>query len=202
MTQSPDSQSPDKQSFHAQPAPNTRPSGPRRSVQILCLLLLFYIPVQWIAGRRPGSTPIFSPQHQHIEQQFLGTTAALRRELLEQCARHGIHDIYFTDGDVISPYLLNDIESVPGCSLHRETVVTPMDDAPKLSCSAVLVDEGMPNAWNAFFTWDYLGSLRGKVVSVYGWDSEDKHFDFRLLQARDCAHNSNITEAPEWNPPR
>src|SRR5271168_3127426 len=45
--------------------------GSRFSVRVLCLLMLLYIPVQWIVGRHPGSTSIFSHEHRDVERQFL-----------------------------------------------------------------------------------------------------------------------------------
>ena len=180
MNQIPDNQATPEPSAHA---------ASRLSIRVLCLLLLLYIPVQWIVGRSPGSTSIFSPQHQHIKQEFLGVTAALRDQLIAQCAHHGVRDIYFFDGDVISPYLVNEVRAQPNCVMHRETVVTPVEDAPKLACSALIVDEGMPNAWNAEHLWDYLGSLEGKVAPVSEWRSDDGQFDFKLLQAKNCEHS-------------
>ncbi len=180
MNQSPDNQATDELSAHA---------VTRTSIRVLCLLLLLYIPVQWIVGRSPGSTSIFSSQHQHIKHEFLGVTAALRDHLIAQCAQHGVRDIYFFDGDVISPYLVREVEAQPNCVIHRETVVTLVDDAPKLACSALIVDEGMPNAWNAEHLWDYLGSLEGKVAPVSEWRSDDGQFDFKLLQAKSCQHS-------------
>jgi hypothetical protein len=160
----------------------------KKAVSILCVCVLLYIPVQWIAGRHPGSTSIFSAQHREMQQNFLEETAALREQLLFQCAHRGVHDIYFTDGDVISPYLVSEVQAQPGCVVHRETVVTPQEDAAKLACSAVLVDEGNPNAWNPIHDWDYLGALEGKVSTVSLFESQDKQFNFKLLQASNCAH--------------
>jgi hypothetical protein len=160
----------------------------KKTVSILCVCVLLYIPVQWIAGRRPGSTSIFSAQHREMQQNFLEETAALRQQLIFQCAHRGVHDIYFTDGDVISPYLVREVQAQPGCVVHRDTVVTPQDDPPKLACSAVLVDEGIPNAWNPIHEWDDLGTLGGKVATVSSFESQDKQFNFKLLQANSCAH--------------
>jgi hypothetical protein len=179
MNQSPDNQTTPEPSAHA---------GSATSIRVLCLLLLLYIPVQWIVGRSPGSTAIFSSQHQHIKREFLGVTAALRDQLIAQCAQHGVRDIYFTDGDVISPYLVREVQAQPGCFVHRETVVTPMEDAPKLACSALIVDEGMPNAWNVEHNWDYPDFLEGQAAPVGEWESDDRQFDFKLLQAKGCAH--------------
>ena len=179
MKQSPDMQETAEHSAHP---------GSRLSIRVLCLLLLLYIPVQWIVGRSPGSTSIFSPQHQHIKMEFLGVTAALRDQLIAQCAHHGVRDIYFSDGDVISPYLVRAVQAQPGCLVHRETVVTPREDAAKLDCSALIVDEGMPNAWNVEHNWDDLGALESQVVPLGEWQSDDRQFDFKLLHARGCAH--------------
>ena len=179
MNLSPDKQATPESSAHA---------GSPTSIRVLCLLLLLYIPVQWIVGRSPGSTAIFSSQHQHIKREFLGVTAALRDQLIAQCAHHGVRDIYFSDGDVISPYLVRAVQAQPGCFVHRETVVTPREDAAKLACSALIVDEGMPNAWNVEHNWDDLGALESQVVPVGGRESDDKQFAFKLLQAKCCAH--------------
>jgi hypothetical protein len=160
----------------------------KKAVSILCICVLLYIPVQWIAGRHPGSTSIFSAQHREMQQNFLEETAALREQLVFQCAHRGVHDIYFSDGDVISPYLVSEVQAQPGCVVHRETVVTPQDDAPKLACTAVVVDEGNPSAWNPTHEWDYLGGLEGKVSTVSLFESQDKQFNFKLLQASNCAH--------------
>jgi hypothetical protein len=160
----------------------------KKAVSVLCVCVLLYIPVQWIAGRHPGSTSIFSAQHREMQQNFLEETAALREQLVYQCAHRGVHDIYFSDGDVISPYLANEVQAQPGCVVHRETVVTPQQDAPKLACSAVVVDEDNPSAWNPTHEWDDLGALEGKVSTVSLFESQDKQFNFKLVQASTCAH--------------
>jgi hypothetical protein len=160
----------------------------RQAVSILSVCALLYIPLQWVAGRCPGSVSIFSAQHREMQENFLEEAATLRRQLLFQCAHRGVHDIYFKDSDVISPYLVTEVQAQPGCVMHRETLVTPQEDAPKLACSAVVVDEGMPNAWYSAHAWDSLETLEGKVVTVSSFDSQDKQFDFKLLQAPSCAH--------------
>jgi hypothetical protein len=164
-------------------------SHSKTAVSILCVCVLLYIPVQWIGGRRPGSTSIFSAQHHALEQQFRDATATLRQQLIDQCVHHGVHDIYFSDADVISPYLVGEVQAQPACILHRETLVTPELDSPKLACSAVIVDEAKPNAWFKQHVWEDLNTLEGKVVSVGSFAPPDNQFDFMLLRASNCAHS-------------
>jgi len=57
----------------------------RRTLRVLCLLVLLYIPVQWIIGRPPGSTSIVSWQQRELERQFREADFALRQQLLSQC---------------------------------------------------------------------------------------------------------------------
>ncbi len=166
-------------------------AGSRWTLRVLCLLVLLYIPVQWIVGRSPGSTSIFSWQRRELERQFLEADFALRQQLLSQCTQHGVHDFYFGDSDVLFPYLVNEVEATPGCYLHRETDVTPITPERKLTCSAEIVDEGLPDAWNP---GQNLGPLEGKVVSVSAWESEGKQFGFQLLQTRGCVDVNKAAE--------
>jgi hypothetical protein len=166
--------------------------GSRFSVRVLCLLMLLYVPVQWIVGRHPGSTSIFSHEHRDVERQFLSMSLALRRQLLSQCTQHGVHNIFFSHDDVISAYVVNQVEATSGCEMQREIPVTPNAPARELACSAEIVDERMPDAWHPGPHVQYLGPLEGKVASVSTWESDGGQYGFTLLQAKDCA-NAHIT---------
>jgi hypothetical protein len=179
----------------ASPKPsNLGYAGSRWTLRVLCLLVLLYIPVEWIVGRSPGSTSIFSSQHRDLERQFLAMDSALRQQLIFQCREHGVRDIFFADSDVISPYLVNEVEATPGCKLYRETDVTPIAPARKLTCSAEIVDESLPDAWNRVHHWQDLGLLEDKVVSVSTWESDGKQFGFQLLRARGCGDAAKPVE--------
>jgi len=154
--------------------------------------MLLYVPVQWIVGRKPGSTSIFSHEHRDVERQFLGMSLALRQQLLSQCMQHGVHNIFFSDDDVIAAYVVNQVEATPGCEMQRETPVTLNAPARELACSAEIVDERMPDAWTAGPHVQDLGPLEGKVAPVSTWESERGQYGFTLLKAKDCA-NANTT---------
>jgi hypothetical protein len=166
--------------------------GSRFSVRVLCLLVLLYVPVQWIVGRHPGSTSIFSHEHRDVERQFLSMGLAVRQQLLSQCTQHGIHNIFFEGDDVITAYVVNQVETTPGCEIQRETPVTPNAPARELVCSAEVVDETMPDPWNSAPHVQYLGPLEGKVASVSTWKSDGGQYGFTILQAKDCV-NANLT---------
>jgi hypothetical protein len=166
--------------------------GSRFSWRFLCLLVLLYIPVQWVVGRHPGSTSIFSSDHWQLGRGFLDMDSALRWQLVSLCTQHGVHDIFFSAADVVSPYLVN--QATPACTFHRETDVTPMAPAQKLSCSAVIVDENLPNAWNPVHRWETLGPIEQNLVALSTWESEGKQFGFRILQARSCRHAGETAE--------
>jgi hypothetical protein len=166
-------------------------AGSRWTLRILCLLVLLYIPVEWIVGRSPGSTSIFSSQHRDLKRQFLAMDSALRQQLISECKEHGVHDIFFADSDVISPYLVNEVEATQGCTLYRETDVTPIESARKRTCSAEVVDESLPDAWNPVHHWQDLGPLEDKLMSVSTWESDSKQFGFQLLRTRGCV---DVTE--------
>jgi hypothetical protein len=175
--------------------PNTAASGFLGSlfcVRVLCVLILLYVPVQWIVGRKPGSTSIFSHEHRDVERQFLGMSLALRQQLLSQCKQHGVHNIFFSYHDVIAAYVVNQVEATPGCEMQRETPVTLNAPAGELACSAEIVDERRPDAWIMGPHVQDLGPLEGKVASVSTWESDGGQYGFTLLQAKDCA-NANIT---------
>jgi hypothetical protein len=69
-----------------------------------------------------------------------------------------------------------------------------MGPAEKLSCSAVIVDENLPNAWNPVHRWETLGPIEQSLVALSTWESESRQFGFRLLQARDCGHADEAAE--------
>jgi hypothetical protein len=160
--------------------------GSPLSFRVLCLTVLLFIPVQWIVGRHPGSTSIFSPQHQELVQQFTDVKLELRRQLIAQCVQHGVHDIIFAFTDVISPYVVNEIEATPGCKAYRETAVTRIALARKLACSSEVVDESRPDAWNPIHHAQTLGPLEGVLVPVSTWEPEGRQFGFQLQQAKEC----------------
>jgi hypothetical protein len=162
-------------------------SDSRRYLGLLCLGLLLYIPVQWIGGS-PGGKRIFDAHHRELEQQFLEMRLAMRQQILSQCAEHGVHDIFFSGGTVTIPYLVNDFEATPGCTLHGETAVTQVAVEPQLACSSVIVDESRPDAWAPVRYSRDLGPLAEKVVPVSAWESSKKDFGFELLQASGCTH--------------
>jgi hypothetical protein len=167
-------------------------AGSRFSRRLLCFLMLLYIPVQWIVGRHPGSTSIFSSQHLELQREFLNMDLALRRQLLSECTQHGVRDFFFSAADVVSPYLVNQV--TPACTLHRETGVTPMVPVQKLTCSSVTVDESLLSAWNPVQRWETLGPIEESLVPLSEWESESKHFGFRLLQVRGCRSANETAE--------
>ena len=172
--------------------PNAAKSGfldSRLSVRVLCVLMLLYIPVQWIVGRHPGgSSSIFTRQHRDVERQFLGMISALRQQTLSQCTQHGVHNIFFAFDDVMAAYVVNQVEATPGCVIARETPVTMNVTARELACSAEVVYERRPDAWNPGPYVQALGPLQGKVAPVSTWESDGGKFGFTLLQAKGCAH--------------
>jgi hypothetical protein len=172
--------------------PNAAKSGfldSRLSVRVLCVLMLLYIPVQWIVGRHPGgSSSIFTRQHRDVERQFLGMISALRQQTLSQCTQHGVHNIFFAFDDVMAAYVVNQVEATPGCVIARETPVTMNVTARELACSAEVVYERRPDAWNPGPYVQALGPLQGKVAPVSTWESDGGKFGFTLLQAKGCAN--------------
>jgi hypothetical protein len=163
--------------------------GSRFSVRVLCILMLLYIPVQWILGRHPGrSSSIFSHEHRGVQRQFLGMVSALRQQTISQCTQHGVHHIFFNGDDVISAYVVNQIEATPGCEMQRETPVTRNVPALELSCSAEIVYERRPDAWHPQAHVQELGPLEGKVAPVSSWESDLGQFGFTLLRAKDCVN--------------
>jgi hypothetical protein len=167
-----------------QASTNAEPNASRLSLLLLCFFLLLYIPIQWLIGRHPGSTSIFSSQHRQLRQEFLDMHAALRRQIISQCTQHGVHDIFFSAADVASPYFVN--QAPPGCQLHRATGVTPIEPHRELACSAVIVDESLPDAWIPLRHSEMLGPMEQKLVLLSEWESETRQFGFQLLQARGC----------------
>jgi hypothetical protein len=176
------------------PAASTEPKAgaPRLSLRLLCFFLLLYIPVQWVVGRHPGSTSIFSSQHRQLRQEFQDMHVALRQQIIFECTQRGVHDIYFSAADVASPYFAN--QAPPGCQLHRPTDVTPVEPDRELACSAVIVDESLPDAWNPVRHWEMLGPMEEKLVQVSEWESETRQFGFQLLQARGCPQAGKTAE--------
>jgi hypothetical protein len=155
------------------------------AVRLLWVAVLLYIPVQWLIGRHPGSTSIFTPRHKEIRKEIFATVAATREHLFSQCAHHGIRDIYPTE-DWIGPYLINQFDQAyPGCNFHRAVAISePVEH--EMVCSAVVLEEIYPNPWTEFKSRN-LGLLEGKVTAVDSWRSETQDFGFNLLQSNECA---------------
>ena len=158
----------------------------RSSIQILCFLILLYMPVQWITGRHPGSTSIFSSQHQDLRRDFFEAAAALRDQLTAACRQENVHEVYLSDSDVLSPYVVNQTERVANCQLRRATDVTPVEPESEIGCSKLIVDEYLPNPWNPVRTGGEPSALDAHVRTVNTWQSHTGAFGFRLLQSRDC----------------
>jgi hypothetical protein len=167
-------------------------AGSHFSRRLLCFLVLLYIPVQWIVGRHPGSTSIFSSRHLELQREFLNMDLALHRQLISECTQQGIRDIFFSAADVVSPYLVNQV--TPACTFHRETDVTPMAPGQKLSCSSLIVAESLLSAWNPVQRWETLGSIEDSLMPLGEWESDSKQFGFRLLQVRGCNHPDETAE--------
>jgi hypothetical protein len=167
------------------PPPPKSASGSRTYVRLLCLGLLLYIPVQWIGGS-PGGTRIFDRRHRELAQEFHDMRLAMRQQILSQCAEHGVHDIFFAGGTVTIPYLVNDFKATPDCRLHGETAVTQLATEPQLACSSEIVYESRPDAWAPVHYSLQLGPLEGRVVPVSAWESSQRDFGFKLLQAGSC----------------
>jgi hypothetical protein len=161
------------------------------------LLILLYIPVQWIIGRSPGSTSIFTSQHRELKEQFLSMSATLSNELISQCKQHTVRTIFFADSDVVSPYLINNLAALPDCKLYRETDITPISPGLKLTCSSLVVNESLPDAWNRVHHWQDLGALGGRVSTVSSWESRDSIFGFKLMRNADCAHRDVLSQGDQ-----
>jgi len=161
--------------------------GSRFFVRVLCILMLLYIPVQWVFGRHPGgASSTFS--HRDEERQFLGMISALRQQTVSQCTQHGVHNIFFSLDDVMAAYVVNQVEATPGCEIARETPVTMNVTARELACSAEVVFERRPDAWHPGPYVPALGPLQGKVAPVSTWESDGGQFGFTLLQAKGCSN--------------
>ena len=164
----------------------------------LCLLMLLYFPVQWIIGRSPGSTSIFTTQHQELNEQFSSMKAALSQQIISQCKQSAaVHNIFFADSDVVSPYLINDLNALPNCKLYRETDITPIPLSRELTCSSLIVDESLPDAWNRVHHWQDLGALEGKLTTESMWESKSGLFGFKLLRNIECGHSGELNQGAQ-----
>jgi hypothetical protein len=121
-------------------------------MKLIIVLVLLYIPIQWVGGSHPGSTSIFKGDRVGTETQFLNTVSALRVEMVKQCKAGG--EVLFGDTDVYTPYLINDT-----ACFRRETEVTPFHLGTR--CKSTMVSERMPDAWN---------------------ESDVTRYDFKLIQ--------------------
>ena len=120
--------------------------GARVFPSLALLSLLLYIPVQWVVGRHPGSTSIFSSQHRQLQQEFLDMTWPCANRSFSSARSTAFTMFFFPSADV--PLPTRQPWLTPGCQFHRPTDVTPVEPARELACSAVIVDESLPDAWN------------------------------------------------------
>ncbi len=170
---------------------NDRPAQPPRMkpellVKLLAAGVLFYVPVQWVAGRHPGSTTIFSTHREAVRQGFTEAASALRARLAAGCADGSIRTVYFSDGDVYSPYFLNDLAKFPGCRVIRQTDVTPVDRQTELGCGRFLVDERVLSAWKPGLFWEDPGPLQDKLTVVGAYPSGPDGYGWKLLTTNGC----------------
>ncbi len=101
----------------------------------------------------------------------------LSQALNEVCTRDRSTVFFFTDNDVVLPYLWPDVGKLGGCNYARETVVTPFTKDAWAACQVVGVAEfhpgllpyvglgafqdGGPSQWREFWTWSSVDGRYG-----------------------------------------
>jgi len=162
-------------------------SGARRVWQgclagAVCLFALG----QWTLGRRIGGHTIFTPQREEIRTDFAVFRNALAAQIRNSCASGNVQSIYFEDSDIAVPYLVSGAIPQRGCTVVRETVITPTDPSKTLRCSSLFIWEVYPSAWAAQPFPPQLGSLAKSISPVAHWSSPDGMYSFTAYEETGC----------------
>lgn len=153
----------------------------------LIVITLLYACVEWRLAATISGSSIFSHRRNQEVKEFDGFVEEISKLVSSECSSGRTSAVLFDDEDVALPYVVNRIVGRTGCTVMRETAVTPFSASDLESCSTILVKEQhLPHVPPAKALPD---QDRGLIAESH-WASGSNSFSFSVYRKRGCPASS------------
>jgi hypothetical protein len=112
---------------------------------ILLITAIVYFGVQWTGASTIAGSKIFSPSGDIDRAEFAGMVRAMSEAAHRACGAHASRKLLFADGDIVMPYLPVVHDTLDGCELEGELLITQFSKSELEDCNAVFIREVSPN---------------------------------------------------------
>jgi hypothetical protein len=159
---------------------------------VLAFATVAYTCAQWILARNIGGSTVFSASRKRDLEDFNLVYQQLGSDLKHTCQAEPASTFFFSDQDVLLPYLPTQRESLFGCKAVLELAPTVIPAKQWQSCNVIGVWEftqgiGHPNPW----AFDPIHAEKFGPYVERRWQTPDGQTGFILYQ-----HTCAASEKP------
>jgi hypothetical protein len=163
---------------------------------VLCITAILYFAVQWKYASRIGRNKIFSVSRKTDQVDFALMIHEMSEAARRVCNRGALNTLLFNDSESSLPYIVTEGDRLGGCTVIRETSVTPFSKIEMDGCNVVFVREygplyTDPNAEAALRTDDSMST--NPWILADRWVSNDGRFGFALYR-----HPCSVENDVKW----
>lgn len=168
----------------------------RALVGVLCVTAILYFAIQWKYASTIGPNKIFSASRKTDQADFAVMIDSLSKAAHGVCSGGDLNTLLFNDSESALPYIQTEDDRLGGCTVIRETSVTPFLKIEMDGCNVVFVREYGPSYTdpNAEAALRTDGSMSTKPwILVDHWVSNDERFGFALYR-----HPCSVEKDVKW----
>lgn len=171
-------------------------SRKRALASVLCVTAILYFAIQWKYASIIGRNRIFSASRKTDQVDFAVMIDGLSKAAQRVCNGGNLNTLLFDDSDSALPYIETKGDRVGGCTVIRETSVTPFSKSEMGGCNVVYISE----YWPSYAGQNYEAALQAyntlhtsPWILIYRWVSNDERFGFALYR-----HPCSIEKDVKW----
>ena len=171
-------------------------SRKRAFASVLCVTAILYFAIQWKYASKIGPNKIFSASRKTDQNDFAVMIERMSGAARRACDSGKSNTLLFNDSESALPYIETKGDRLGGCTVIRETSVTPFSRAEMEGCNVVYIREYGPaymdrSAEAALRTDDTLHS--SPWILMDRWVSNDERFGFALYR-----HPCSVENDAKW----
>jgi hypothetical protein len=167
-------------------------SRKRALTGVLYVTAILYFLIQWKFASRIGPNKIFSASRKTDRIDFAVMIDSMSNAARRECNTGNLNTLLFNDSEIAAPYIETKGDRLSGCTLIRETAVTPFSRIEMDNCNVIYIREygptyTDPSAEVALRTDDTLPT--NPWILLDRWVSNDGRFGFALYRHPCSAEN-------------
>ena len=168
-------------------------SRKRALTGVLYVTAILYFVIQWKFVSRIGPNKIFSASRKTDQVDFAMMIDSMSNAARRECNTGNLNTLLLNDSEIAVPYIETKGDRRSGCTLIRETSVTPFSQIEMNNCHVIDIREygptyTDPSAEVALRTDDAMHTTRPWIL-MDRWVSNDRRFGFALYRHPCSAEN-------------